>query len=153
MTGSRTTTRRQTREERDAELAGMIFPFIPTIEERRRVSVATLRYLTDIRRDREIQRGVAWLREHVPQWPLLSNSQGYAFSVDRDELTAFLRQRIRCMATYAFRTQAGAVQPYLRYADNLASVERLSRHLVMLQQDIADVLADTEQVAASGRTR
>lgn len=117
--------------------ADAVFDVIPADGERP-ISVETLAVKTGLTK-RQVQSGVAYLRDQHPEFPLISSGDGYQFTVDSEAIVAFQRWRARSALTTMRRLWTGAVQPYLEKKATKRERAAATKQFERLLEDLADV--------------
>lgn len=87
----------------------------------------------------EVSGAVAYLRENYPEFPLVSSTRGYCFTVDPVDIAKFRLWRVRTAQTAMRRAWRGVMLPYLTQAADAAEIRRVTRQFDRLLEDIGDL--------------
>lgn len=124
-----------------SEWADVVFDLIPDGPNDAPISRKDLATRTELTLD-QVRYGIDYLRDNVPDLPLLSSPEGYIFSIEPDRNAAFKAMRAKLALTVMRRTWLGALRPYLTQAglDNPAA-KLAAKQFERAIEDLADILA------------
>jgi hypothetical protein len=88
----------------------------------------------------QVSRAVAWLRDNAPEFPLVSSTYGYRFSMDQADVNAYRAARAKTAYTQIRRTWTGVVRPYVEQTQDPTMVRSMTRQFERLLEDIADLI-------------
>jgi hypothetical protein len=89
----------------------------------------------------QVGQGIAWIRENIPDMPLISDRNGYRFTTDDDAVRRFRNTGARAALTMIRRRYRGALLPWLSTSGaNTQQVHRLTRQFDRVMEDMADLI-------------
>jgi len=94
---------------------------------------------TGIRRYNDVMQAIAYIRDNIPQEPLVSSNQGARFTQDWNLIRPFARWRIRTATTVLRRLRSGVIIPLIALSPS-PDLRRLDRNMERLVEDLDDVL-------------
>ena len=120
------------------ELVDAIVQWIPAIGEDwiPREELAELAGMTP----EQVSRAIAWLRDHDPDFPLVSSPRGYRFSMEQADVNAYRAARAKTAYTQIRRTWTGVVKPYVEGTQDPATVRLMTRQFERILEDVGELI-------------
>lgn len=87
----------------------------------------------------QVTTAIAYLRDHYPDFPLLSSPLGYRFSVNEAEINRFRCARARVANTIIRRLWTGTMKPFLECGGELAETRLITKQFERLLEDIEEL--------------
>lgn len=128
-----------------SEWADLVFEHIPSGPNDVPIGRKDLAALVELTVD-QVQNGIDYLRDNLPDLPLLSSREGYIFSIEPDRNAAFKKARAKLSYTVMRRTWLGALKPYLTQAsldnpDAKAAMKLAAKQFERAIEDLAEIVA------------
>lgn len=86
----------------------------------------------------EIYEGMAFIRDHYPDLPLVSDSRGYRYSTNQEDVDHYRAARFKTAYTQIRRTWRGVVKPYLDERGDIEIARLIGKQFDRLLEDIED---------------
>jgi hypothetical protein len=87
----------------------------------------------------QVMAGVAWIRDEVPDLPLVSSRDGYSFTLQATAIRKYNNRRVRAAFTIIRRLYTGVIKPWLVKINHPKGKE-VDKQFSRLLEDLADVL-------------
>lgn len=138
QTASQAPRRKRGRPPKKSEFAEKVFDHIPPVggDPKPGVQIAAETGLTV----KQVQRGVEYLRDHFPEFPLVSSPKGYQFTMDSIEVNAFRTARMRSVYTISNRTWESVVKPYVEQLKDPYLTRNMTKAYKRLLEDIRELV-------------
>jgi hypothetical protein len=89
----------------------------------------------------QVAAAVAYMRDSIPDLPLVSGPQGYAFTVNEADVSRFRLQRARSAHTTIRRLWSGVLKPYIDQSGDQFEAKRTAKQFERLLEDIEELTA------------
>ena len=89
----------------------------------------------------QLYEAIGYLRDTTPDFPLVSDSRGYRYSMIQDDIDRYRSARFKTAYTQIQRTWLGVVKPYLNERGDNEIARIIAKQFDRLLEDIEDHLA------------